>query len=522
MSRPTERGRRGSPSPRRGPGAAPPGCAGLPAARCREFRATAAGVLIGFFLAACSAGRSSAAVPAGDPPPDLPEAVHIKTPTDSFTHEWYVVLRGNRIWFRPNAETTGRREPWRLLPPDGLAHHRRHRDGDVPVFREITADGDNLVVVSADGLVQYMKFSDLGWIDHWGIPPFGQPLFVRFEHRGLAMSHRGPLAAFFEDIDGNRHAIWAGVTTLYALGADGLSVRYADPWLPADFNRGVCLPRRGRFVAAALSASASTLFVVNEAGEMFTRLADYDTMGDNPILSYSYKREFRHGRSVRTLPPEDWLEQPPVPGKITRRITILQTGAGNGGRELRVEGLGGAGAAGTWRKPIRGAAWEFVGTGAAPTGPFLANAANPEAPVPVERLLGPDRDRDYAGILASPRVDVDVAVELRAFNADCPPATVRLTSGGASLEVALYWRSPDRSPGGEVTAAWGMLAIPQGGSLAGPLRTAVEQMFGEEESLVEVDLGIDGDTVTLKGDAPGLFRRLRMVFRGTKAATHRR
>jgi hypothetical protein len=250
--------------------------------------------------------------------------------------------------------------PWRILPPDGLPRNdERDLDGPPPVVRAISADGDNLVALGDDGLVYYMKLHDGGWITNWGLP-VGDPLYRREPFRSLAISHRGPFAACYEDIDGNRFPISAGVTTLYALSADGRSIGYADPWLDGGFARRIALPRRDRLVAQALSASASTLFVIDAAGRAFTRLADFDTMGDNPVLGYTWERG---EHCDRTLPGEDWVEQPPIPGKVTARITILQTGEGNARRELRVEGVDASGAGGYWRKAIRDPAWSFVRTG---------------------------------------------------------------------------------------------------------------------------------------------------------------
>ena len=77
----------------------------------RSCRSPAALALTLAFAAGCGCGASL--VPyAGAPPvtavdPDLPADVRLKTATESFTHEWYVALRGGRIWIRPNVETGG-------------------------------------------------------------------------------------------------------------------------------------------------------------------------------------------------------------------------------------------------------------------------------------------------------------------------------------------------------------------------------------------------------------------------------
>jgi hypothetical protein len=462
---------------------------------------------------ACSGGAAPpyrGAAPAGAPPPDLPARVSLKTPTEAFTHEWYVALRAGRIWVRPNVETTGRDEPWRPLPPDGFAHHAlRPEAGAPPVLVELSADGDNLVALGDDGLVYYMKFHDTGWIDDWGIPPTGDPLWVGFPHRALAISHRGPVVGGYEDTDGNFHPISAGVTTLYALSGDGRAITFADPWLPAHFGRRICLPEGDRFVAAAMGASASTLFVVDAAGAIYTRLADYDTLGENPVLGYTYVRG-KH--DDRTLPPEDWRPQPPVPGKMTRAITILQTGPGNASREVRVEGVDATGAGGYWRKALLDAAWSFVRTGAEVRGPFLANAASGAPPPPPAELRSPSRARDLAGTIERPAGAAGTAVALLGFLADCPPATLRLSAGGATLDVPLHLRSPDRAADGTVLGADGTLLVPRAAAPPPALAPLVEQLFGKD-AIVTVDVRVEGAEVLLKGDAPGLGRRLRLRFR---------
>jgi hypothetical protein len=79
------------------------------------------------------------------------------------------------------------------------------------------------------------------------------------------------------------------IATTYVLLEDGQEICYTDAGLPADFSRNFTGPERGAFKAAALSASASTMFVINGAGEMYTRLADFDTTGCAPMFfKYTY------------------------------------------------------------------------------------------------------------------------------------------------------------------------------------------------------------------------------------------
>ncbi len=438
---------------------------------------------LALLLAGCATdGPYAGAPPVPPPPADLPEAVHLESPTEDLTHEWFVALRDGRVWLKPNHEAGAAPGPWRPLPPDGLARHRLHdRAGPPPRLASIGADGDNLVALGEDGLVHYLKLHDFGWIDLWGLPPFGEPLHAKGPHRALAMSHRGPLVGRYEDVDGNTHPQSHGVTTLYRLSADGRRIEYADPWLPAHWNRRVCLPREGRLVAAAMSASASTLFVMDRHGHAFTRLADFDTVGDDPLLSYSWRREVRGDDEARTLPGEPWAAQPPVPGPHTDRITIVQTGPGNAGRELRVEGDGGY-----FHKPLRGAAWSFRATGAKATRPFVE---------PGPEDLAPSTARDLAGIARGPAPLGGLPVSLPGFDPDCTPAT--LTIG--ALAVPLHLIRPDRRDDGSVEAAQGAILLDR--TPATPLERA---LFGDER-FAELEAELDaGGAIELSIDLPGL------------------
>lgn len=356
----------------------------------------------------------------------LPERVTLKTPTETFTATHEVALRDGLLWWRRHGNA------WSLLPPDGLPAPRgrlealKELTAELPAlprpFRRperieaISADGNNLIAIGPGGAVYYAKLSTLEWTDQWGPTGLQAPLSVK----GLdafAMSHR---KIAYEDLDGNPHPVSAGVTTFYGLRGGGRTLAYADPWLPPNFERTLCLPERGRFIASALSASASTVFVMDASGRSFTRLVDFDIHGDNPALPYSYAREKRRGpkSAIRTLPAPDWLAQPAIPGQHTTRITIAQTGPTNVDRELRVEGEGGL-----WTKRLDAAEWKFVKEERETSAPWVSGAPPMSPP------------RDVVLLASNPWPGTRISLE--DWNPDCEPARLHVESAGEVLSLAL-------------------------------------------------------------------------------------
>lgn len=403
--------------------------------------------------------------------PDLPQRLELKSPTEAFGADYDLALREGKLWWR--ARPGG---AWQVLPPDGLpAPKGRGRSAFKPpaALAALSADGDNLVALTAEGAVYYTKLSTLEWTDAWGPPGLKGPLVVEPGAR-VAMSHR---KIPYRDLDGNPHPVTAGVTTLYALSADGRTLAYADPWLPPTWDHRLCLPLRGRFVAAALAASASTVLVMDASGRAFTRLADFDTVGDDPALPYSYARERRSGpRSVvRTLPGEDWREQPRVPGPHTARLTLVQDGRGNADRELRVEGEGGY-----WAKHLEEPRWQFVKTGAARGGALVDARAAP---------LGPDQDRT----LASAQKLLGAAASLERFNPDCAPATLKLTRDGETVALELHFHGGLEVVEQKERRFKGALLLPEGkGALLDALRA-----WASGRGFLEVEVRVGG-TVRVK------------------------
>ncbi|MBK7864112.1 MAG: hypothetical protein IPJ65_37055 [Archangiaceae bacterium] len=387
--------------------------------------------------------------------PPLPEHVYVKTFDRQFTSKYDLALYNGRIWWKALDA-----KEWAQLPPTGLPVDKSFTTPGEVV--EITADGENLLALDPKGRAYYAKLDPLKWTASWGPTWSEGPLYIdQAAGERMAMSHR---KMAFEDIDGNPHPVIVGVTTLYILNHGGRRLEYTDPWLPPKQRHFVCLPEHGRFRAAEVSASASTVFVIDEAGHSYTRLGDYDSMGLDPVLRYGWERERRlHWWSddVYSLPAHEWVQQPDLPGGATTAITILQTGLGNDARELRV-----ASGDGYWKKPIASGQWEKVELDWAgpPPGKSINRNTDTRLPPHVKVLKG---------TLDGQPVTLDE------FAPDCSPAS--LVVGEARLPLHFL---PDWEAGG--TRLTGALFA--GGS-------GLKLFHGRP--LIEVELQLDGEKVTL-------------------------
>ena len=427
---------------------------------------------------------------------ELPEQIALKSATQSFTHEYDVSILGGKIWYKPKAEPAGGSPQWMLLgktglPDDDSSLHIGLDKFDSPsTVTQLSADGDNLIAIGNDGFVYYMKWGTRKWVNKWGMP-LSKKLRLPENIRSWSISHRGPFSGGYNDIDGNFHPVSAGVTTLYILSEDGLKIHYADPWLPADFSYQICGPLRNRFRARALSASSSTLFVISDAGDMYTRLADFDTLGHNPFLAYSYERRVRDipkEKDVRTLPPEEWKKQPAIPlhqGRISSAITIFQTGKGNESRELRVEGVNGKGAHGFFSKRIHDEAWRFTQTDLPLQKPLLSSKSGVSD-------LGPNLDQSLTGRLHLGRAlkAVEYNIKLKDFNPLCSGATLVVVLGAEEVGfpfLTVASSQMDRDMNGAITLPEGVKAKAMNNKV---LQAFIRNMFGGKDFL-KIRLNID-------------------------------
>lgn len=428
------------------------------------------------------------------PPADLPDRVWFRTATETWNRQWWVAVREGRLWVRPNedVEAPG---AWALLGNTGLPEGGGLVRFDPPeAVVEVSADGCHLQAVSDAGV--FYRATDLRgdaqrltWTDRWGDPAGrGDGLRTEFSTaRGWSVSDSHPFdVATYEDAQGVEHSVGMGVAHVYRLGEDGRALHFNDWWLPEDWSRQICGPERGTFPAVTVSASASTVLLLGRDGEVYTRLYDFDTAGENDLLTYSY---LEAAGTTRALPPEPWARQPALPGgRLTGRVSIAQDGEGNDARVLRVEAEV-DGVLGLWEKRIDAAEWTWVQTDETWTGPFL-DEGDPT-------VAATAADVPLVGDLTREDLSQRVEIELLDFNVLCSPARAHLrvddapvTVDGEPLELAFHhvhgmaegvrpvrwWESGETGP---VRAA---LLLPEGGfgDVDGAdVRDALAAFFGE-------------------------------------------
>lgn len=314
--------------------------------------------------------------------------VAVKTTTRTFHNDHLYALHEGRIWFKRGAANGGSKaEPWRLFLT-GTPAPFVPRDIDEAPFRSpqpligISADGDDLLAVDSSGFVYLCTTrssswgSSSGWSDGWGFPG-KRPLHVDGRAAGArawAVGRRAEHAMWFEDAIGNRqHMGPMGTSTLYVLHHNGQQILFTDNGLPNDFSRDLCGPDDGRFVADTLAASASAIVVIDRHGRVLSRFEDYDLNGGTPNFEYTYRSEVRGDNDPTSmlssikpyyLPLAPWLWHTPIGltgrARLSRLISVHQTGIGNTARTIRIAGDDVDGRRGYFEMSMEVDRWGFV------------------------------------------------------------------------------------------------------------------------------------------------------------------
>jgi len=311
----------------------------------------------------------------------LPVQVDLRDTTQGFNGYAEFALAGGSLFTRPrNSGAT-----WRKVPTPSCL------DGHIVA---VSVDSNMAVALDSDGWIYSLDNLLSGpllwnWTRSYGAPIWLWPgMKVPSEAVATgqwAISHR--MSSSFVDAKGYRHPTEAGLVQLVALTGGGSRIVFLDPWLPPDYSYEIGGPVGGRFTSEAISISGSVSFVMDRFGDMYTRKYDLDLAGANfipgrytwqeqgdlPSAPNQWEERTNAAYAAISLPAEDWLHQPKIPGEITARISISQTGPAMENRELRVEGRR-DGQTGYWHKDLVAEQWAFTPTGMPLARPILTDA----------------------------------------------------------------------------------------------------------------------------------------------------
>ena len=367
------------------------------------------------------------------------------TSIDAIDSKYFYAIRDGRIWFKPIGVHPN--APWKLFDRNGYANPHRNR------LISLSADGDNLIVIDEHQIIYYAKTnhvvcqvsfdcpqwkiiqSNIKWKEKWFgmdgvsiiVNLFKNPILNSLENaRCIVISHKGPDTMYYTDMNGKKHPDpYVGVTTIYTLNEDGTRIFFADPWLHNKFENEITGPADGQFKAETLAASGSTIMLFqrarNEHGEemnqIYTRFADFDSIGSNPALKSTYNKDNRLPL-IRYLPSEDWIEQPSIPlvgkARLTKNIAILQTGWGQNHRQLRVQGQDENNRNGYFFKNIYQLQWTFevVNNLFIDESEFLSESLSF---IGFEQGINITEDYEY-GILETPTITIPLEIGLEKFS----------------------------------------------------------------------------------------------------------
>jgi len=382
----------------------------------------------------------------------MPDKVYIKTATQTFNKDYQFILADGRIFYKSRTGAKGPAE-WEPLET-GLPYSKIGKFKTPKRVIALAGDVDSILAMDEDGKIYEYYFErttirrHLTWYHVMGFPTKGQLALNRTtgNSRAWTAGTRRSEVLWYEDIFGNQHHYGSmGIETYYMMNEEGDTIRFSDSGLPADLSRSMPLPERGAFIARNISASASTLFVINDAGEMYTRLIDFDTMGGDPMFfRYSYKNEKQPYKGTQYitnfnewgLPNEEWTKQPAIPlsgqARITRHITIFQTGQGNNARELRVGGLSPEGKTGFYYKNLKDTEWQFTEMPM-----HFAEESFLDTTVDPTTLRRPKQEIEYNGSVKLPEGN-EMALSIPDFMMSDGDCTLKFTLGSETADIKMY------------------------------------------------------------------------------------
>ncbi len=311
----------------------------------------------------------------------MPEHVLIRTMTQSYCKYYEFIIDNGLVYAKKAGDKN-----WKLFLDTGLPFFNSSNPDDYfkmpKAVRELCCDADSLYVFDDQGIMYSIFIAKgapekiLKWRRLSGFPKKNYVIQddLVLGKRGWSMGTRRGDILWYEDRYGNQHH-WGtmGLETIYFLTEDGQHIRFTDSGVPADFSHSIECPEHGAFISRNISVSGDTVFLIGDRGTMYTRLIDFDTMGCDPMFfQYTYDKLEQKSRGSDyisnytpwALPNEDWTKQPPIPleegARLTKMISIAQTGLGNYARELRVAGTDKDGQTGYYHKMLGQRRWNFT------------------------------------------------------------------------------------------------------------------------------------------------------------------
>jgi hypothetical protein len=382
-------------------------------------------------------------------PPDMPAGVVMRGQTETFNARYLFALRDGGLWIKQFNTAYGEVSSWTCIGTTDNPYKTLTGYFYLGWVDDVSVDGGYIVLKSQNKVYWTLDgvkgIKDIAWSDRWGFP-FGVGYGITFPSRYTAWSNSFSDANYQKYYtDGNNIKFTIFVGHLFLLDENQTDIHFADGWLPRDWGYQVGGPERGRFKAINISASGSVIFLIGRYGDMFTRHTDFDLIGANPFLKYTYETitipdysKIYNFEYPRRLPHADWVRQTKITGLITSRISISSNGDGQDARVLRVQGMNGSSQTGYFEKALTAPSWTFVETNETiPPTDYIDNQTDDTS------LLdpGPSKEYNYSGELSG-----NIPVRLTGFKFYSSPATIDFQSAtgdtvSLTLHHHIYFRS---------------------------------------------------------------------------------
>lgn len=374
--------------------------------------------------------------------PTQPPTIVFRDNQHTFAFRYELFLEDGTIWIRSKSDFVGRTEGWYKLPKESLPKDIQITEISTDGVAFVLKDDQDILWRSGEffkALSHWTWHKNMGWL---GLPLLSANHMKSTDALMWDVTDGSLRVNLYEqDLLGNKHPFLpgpdgepGGIAQIYALSKDRRTLYSNDYWVSTDWRRVSCGPYRSQLKIQSLSSSGSTMFVITEKGDMFTRFWNYNTSGASaPTNRYTLdplKAKAGSFYTTRFIPAEPWFPQPPIDGVITDRITIFSTGhAGNHARMLRVEGRQEE-HIGYFEKLIFAKEWTFVPHGNSLKGMVLDNraqAGQTKKRLVEDNLILPSNDMNFEGTFGK------YIMRLHNLHLDCSPAYLEIEKEGHSV-----------------------------------------------------------------------------------------